>query len=109
LFNFTPEEKRVILFLLALSFCGLLLNSLAKINSRIEKIVYPEVGPVKLELNKADFSQLVSCGQLSTELARRILEQRGLRGSFSSLEELKEIKGIKEKRLEKLKEFFFIE
>jgi len=107
--NFTPEERKVTLFLLGLALCGLVLNNLVKVNCRIERMIYPPIQLAKLNLNKVSLTELVATKCVSMELARRILEYRNLRKELSSLEELKEVKGIGDQRYEKLKELFFIE
>ena len=109
MFNFTPEERKVTLFLLGLALCGLILNNLIKVNRRIEGMVYPAIQLAKLNLNQVSLADLVTTKFVSSELARRILEYRNLHHEFSSLEELKEVKGIGEQRYGKLKELFFIE
>jgi competence protein ComEA len=107
--NFTPEERKVILFLLGLAFCGLVLSNLVKAGARLEKIVYPQAQLARINLNKVDLSELVGLRCISLKLAQRILEYRNLHHEFASLEELKEVKGVGLKRYEKLKEIFFIE
>ena len=109
MFDFTPEERKVILFLLGLAFCGLVLNNLVKVNCRIEKMVYPAIRLARLDLNKVSLTELVAARCVSLKLAQRILEYRTLHQEFSRLEELKEVKGIGETRYGKLKELFFIE
>jgi len=109
MFNFTPEERKVTLFLLGLALCGLVLNNLVKVNCRIESMVYPPIQLAKLNLNKVNLAELVATNCVSMELARRILEYRNSRKELSSLEELKEVKGIGDQRYEKLKELFFVE
>ena len=109
MFNFTPEERKVILFLLGLAFCGLALSNLVKANARLEKIVYPQAQLAKINLNKVSPEELTGLRCISAKLAQRILEYRNLRHEFTSLEELKEVKGVGSQRYEKLKEIFFIE
>ncbi len=107
--DFTSEEKKVVLFVLGLAFCGLIMSNLVKINSHIEKIINPQVQLAKINLNKINPDELVKIKCVSVKLAQRIIEYRNLHKQFSSLEELKEVKGVGEKRYEKLKEIFFIE
>ena len=107
--NFTPEEKKVTLFLLGLAVCGLVLNYLVKANCRVERLVYPALQIAKLNLNKVSLAELTATNCVASELARRILEYRNLYQGFSCLEQLKEVKGIGDQRYEKLKELFFIE
>lgn len=106
--NFTPEERRVVLFILGLAFCGLILSNLVKVNGEIEKIVNPQVQLAKINLNKVGLDELIRLKCISAKLAGRIIEYRFMHQEFSSLEELKEVKGIGNQRYEKLKEIFFI-
>ncbi len=107
--DLTPEEKKVILFVLGLAFCGLILSNLMKANGRIEKIVNPQIQLARLNLNKVSLDELKGLKCVSLKLAGLILEYRALHKKFASLEELKEVKGVGSKRYEKLKEIFFIE
>jgi len=107
--NFTSEEKKVVLFLLVVAFCGIALNNLAKLNCSVKKLYSPEVRLAKIDLNKISLPQLLKTRSLPEKMSRRIIEYRLEHGDFSSLEGLKEVKGIGEKRYEKLKELFFIE
>ena len=107
--KFTPEERKVILFLLCLAFCGVVLNNLIKVNCRIERMVYPSIQLAKLNLNRVSLEELTATKCVSLALARKILEYRNSRQEFRSLEELKEIKGIGPQRYSKLEELFFIE
>jgi competence protein ComEA len=107
--DFTPEEKKIILFLLGLAFCGLLLSNLIKINCRIAGMVYPQVQLARLNLNKVSLKELMGIKCVPVKLAQRIIEYRNLHREFTSLEELKEVKGIGRQRFEKLKGIFFVE
>ena len=107
--NFTPEEKKVTLFLLSLAFCGLVLSNLIKVNCRIEKMIYPQIQLARLNLNKVSLEELIETKHVSVKLAQRIIEYRNFRQGFCSLEELKEVKGVGQERYVKLKELFFIE
>lgn len=109
MFHFTPEEKKVTLFLLGLALCGLVLNNLIKVNCRIERMVYPSIQLARLNLNKVSLTELVGAKCVPVQLAQRIIEYRNFRKEFGSLEELKEVKGIGEQRYGKLKELFFVE
>ncbi|MDP2767406.1 MAG: helix-hairpin-helix domain-containing protein [Candidatus Methanoperedens sp.] len=107
--NFTPEERKVTLFLLGLALCGLVLNNLIKVNCRIAGVIYPQIQLARLNLNKVSLAELIEAKCVPVKLAQRIIEYRNLRKEFSSLEELKEVKGIGDQRYGKLKELFFVE
>jgi competence protein ComEA len=106
--NFTSEEKKVVLFLLGLAFCGLALNCLIKVNAGVKSIVYPQVQLAKINLNKISLDELSKIKGISKKLAAKIIEYRNLHGEFSNLEELNEVKGIGKQRYEKVKEIFFL-
>ena len=107
--NFTPEEKKVILFLLAVAFCGIALNNLAKLNYRAKKLFCPEVRLAKIDLNKISLEELLKTRCLPPKTSQRIIEYRLEHGDFTGLEGLKEVKGIGAKRYDKLKDLFFVE
>jgi len=109
MFNFTAEEKKVILFILGLTLCGLVLSNLIKVNCRMEKIVYPQVELARINLNRVSLPELTRIKGISAKLAQRIIEYRDLHREFISLDELKEVKGVGDQRYEKLKAVFFIE
>ena len=107
--NFTPEEKKVILFFLIISFCGIILNNLVKLDSRAKKLFCPQVRLARIDLNQISLEELIKTRCLPLKISQDIIAYRLQHGNFSSLEGLKEVKGIGEKRYDKLKEIFFIE
>jgi competence ComEA-like helix-hairpin-helix protein len=107
--NFTPEEKKVILFLLIIAFCGITLNNLTKLNYRIKKLFCPQVRLTRIDLNKIPLEELLKTRCLPVKTAQRIIAYRLQHGNFSSLEALKEVRGIGDQRYEKLKGIFFVE
>jgi len=109
MFNFTLEEKRVILFLLAVAFCGICLSSLAKLNYRVKKMFCPQGRLTKLDLNKISLEELLKTKCLAPKTARRIIEYRLEHGDFTGLDGLKEVKGIGEKLYESIKDDIFVE
>ncbi|PIQ87125.1 MAG: hypothetical protein COV73_03790 [Candidatus Omnitrophica bacterium CG11_big_fil_rev_8_21_14_0_20_43_6] len=107
--NFTPEERRVALFLLSLAFGGLILNNLVKANCRVSGVIYPPVQLARLNLNQVSLAKLEATKCVPVKIAQEIVGYRNLHQGFSGWEELNEIKGIGRQRLDKLKEAFFIE
>jgi len=57
--DFTPEEKKVILFLLIIAFCGVTLNNLAKLNCRVKKLFCPQASLARIDLNKISLEELI--------------------------------------------------
>jgi competence ComEA-like helix-hairpin-helix protein len=109
MFSFTPEEKRVILFFSCAALFGLAVTFALKRIPLVQKCPLFAQESGRLELNRADKDSLLSVPGIGEKLAERILEYRRLRGGFRGIEELREIKGITAKRLEKLKESFYLQ
>jgi len=107
--NFTPEEKKAALFLLIIAFCGITLNSLAKLNYRVKKLFCPQERLARIDLNKISLEDLIMTRCLPSKTAQRIIAYRLQHGNFSSLEGLKEVRGIGNQRYERLKGIFFVE
>lgn len=57
-----------------------------------------------LDLNTATLEELIDLPGIGPVLAQRIIEYRGARGGFKSVEELLEIRGIGPKRFDQLKD-----
>jgi len=107
--NLTPQEKRVILFLLIIAFCGITLNNLSKLDCRIKKLYSPQLRLSRIDLNKVTLNELMMTRCLPEATSRKIIAWRQEHGNFKSLEDLRQVKGIGEKRYEKLKGIFFVE
>ena len=109
MFDLTREERRVILFLVAVALAGMGINFAITVNSKAKRVLTVDVNIAKININKAGFQDLLQTNRVSEKLAARIIEYRNAHGLFRNLEEIKEIKGIRNYRYEKLKEVFFVE
>jgi len=109
MFDFTYQERKVILFLIAVALFGSLINFLNKYSSKTEKnlsYLYQNLG--KLNLNTVDEETLIDIPEIGKILANRIIEYRHKNFYFKSIEELKNIKGITRLRYEKIKDYFYL-
>ena len=109
MFNLTPQERRVILFLITIALMGMGINFLRKINPGIKRLAYFEQNIAKIDLNKADKELLMSAPGIAGKLAQRIIDYRKQKGSFSDIEELKNIRGITNYRYKKIKDSFIVQ
>ena len=66
----------------------------------ITDVIFP------LDLNKADYKELISVPGIGKTLAQRIIEYRKLNGRFNSYEELGNVKGFSLKKLKDMEAFF---
>ena len=107
--SFTPDERKVILFLITVALIGLGIKFTIKINSPIKKFITVEANIARLNINQVNLEDLLQSQCVTVKLAKKIIEYRDSHGRFSDLEELKEVKGIGDYRYEKLKELFFVE
>lgn len=62
-----------------------------------------------IDLNRAFPEDLILVPGIGEKTAQKIIEERGKRGKFRKLDELMKIKGIKQRRLEKLRPYLFVE
>ena len=130
-FHFTQGEKRAILILMILILLFIGVYSSYNYFSPKKEIVirydtiYKEIPakarpygqpkiPLKyteetrINLNRADTTELKKIPGIGSVYAQRIVEYRTWLGGFHSLEQLQEIKGIGEVRLRQLKEWLYI-
>ena len=108
MFDLTPQERKVVLFLISAALVGLGINFVVKTNSRMERFVKADAEILKININQATLEDLVGTKVLSSKLAAKIIEYRNSHSPFKELQDLKEIKGIGEYRYEKLKEVFYV-
>jgi competence protein ComEA len=108
MFDLTPQERKVVLFLLSVALAGIGINFAVKISPAASSIVKSE-NVARININYATVDDLINSRVITPKLAQKIIEYRDSGGLLDDMDKLKEIKGIGEKRLEKLKEVFFIE
>ena len=112
MFSLTPRERKVIIFLGILIFCGAVLRFLnVKINNvtantnvqnQTQKIL-------QININTADLVDLEKIPGIGPEIARRIIEYRTNHGQFLSLDDLSKVKGIGDKKLEMMKDYIIVQ
>jgi len=122
MFNLTRHEKGVIVFLAASIVLGYGLVYFQKINSKppspISQPLYS--GQKKLsvrsdrtafviDINKADYQDLIRLSGVGPVLAQRIIDYRSRSGTFKRIGEIKNVSGIGNKKFERIKEFLVLE
>ncbi|MDD5355738.1 MAG: helix-hairpin-helix domain-containing protein [Candidatus Omnitrophica bacterium] len=112
MFYLTSQERKTVIFVLALLILGIGLDFSRK-NARPRHLFDYEAVQRKLskkvDINKAPLSEISSIDGISEQLAKDIIEYRNLEGGFKDINELKNIKGIKDKKLESLKKYITID
>ncbi|HTY45281.1 MAG TPA: helix-hairpin-helix domain-containing protein [Patescibacteria group bacterium] len=108
MFNFTGDERRIILCVTAFALLGALISVVLKTNSRAVAAWCADERLGKVDLNRADTHTLMSVKGIGAKLAERIVAYRQEQGGFSSTEELKNVEGIYNWRYEKIKDAVFI-
>ncbi|MBU0549671.1 MAG: helix-hairpin-helix domain-containing protein [Candidatus Omnitrophica bacterium] len=106
--NFSRQERRIILFLIAVSLLGLGINFLTKRCSQIRVIGYINQDLLKINLNKATREALIDIPGIGSKLAQRIIDYRKDNIVFKDISELKNIKGIGESKYQAIKDYFVI-
>ena len=109
MFSLTQQERRVILFLVAVALAGAGINFLAKRYSPVKTFVFMHQNMGKVDLNAADKEALIDIPGIGEKIARRIIVYRKEQGGFRETEELKKIKGITDYRYEKIKDLLYVD
>ena len=104
MFNFNTQERKILLAVVFFFFFSLLVGRLWREKTVLLPVVKTsaEISPV--DINSADFNQLVNVPGIGPVLAEKIISRRKEK-EFRSLEELKQIKGIKDKKFKKIKPY----
>ncbi|MCX5711377.1 MAG: helix-hairpin-helix domain-containing protein [Candidatus Omnitrophica bacterium] len=108
MFNLTQDERKVILFLVAVAFIGLGVSFAAKRSGHLKKILTTDADIGKVNLNKVSREDLLRLRLFSPKLGEKIIAYRNEKGPLSTFEELRGIKGINDKRIEELERYFFL-
>ena len=108
MFDFTQEERKVVLFLVAVALVGVGTNYLVKYFSGGETVASFSRDLGKIDLNSADKRLLMAISGIGEKLADRIIEYRQKHEGFSDLNELKDIKGVSDAKFVKIKEYLFV-
>jgi competence ComEA-like helix-hairpin-helix protein len=67
------------------------------------------VGPLlRLELNQASERELSLLPSIGPTLARRMVEHRAARGSFSSVEDLNQVHGVGDKTIQQISPYLYV-
>ncbi len=109
MFNFTRQERQVLLFLSAIALLGIGISFCAKISKPLLKAVTVHEALTKFDINQVSNEELVLNKIASKKLAQNIINYRNENGGFKSLEELKKVKGIGDYRYEKMKEGLYVD
>jgi competence ComEA-like helix-hairpin-helix protein len=108
MFEFTRQERQVIIFLSLLALVGLGISFLEKVSPPARALIRCDSHLYQIDLNQATETDLLAVQLISPQLARRIIAYRTSNGQFRELEQLRQIKGVGESRYRKIKDLFFI-
>jgi len=104
MFDLTPEERKVALFLITVALLGIGVNCLMKANPPVKALVIFVQDIGKIDLNHADKELLMSMRGIGEKLAQRIIEYRQEHGGIGDIQELRNIKGITNSTYEKIRD-----
>ena len=108
MFDFTQEERKVVIFLVAVALIGAGTHYLVKHFSGGKTVASFSRDLGKVDLNSADKKLLMAISGIGEKLADRIIEYRQKHEGFSDLNELKDIKGVSDSKFVKIKEYLFV-
>jgi len=112
MFSLTPRERKVLVFLGILIFCGAVLRFL---NVKINNVTASANNQNQIQeallinINTASSADLEKITGIGPAIAGRIIEYRKAHGNFSSLDDLRKVKGIGGKKLKIMKDYITIQ
>jgi competence ComEA-like helix-hairpin-helix protein len=104
IFNFTKQERQAILFLAVVALAGNGIGFFAKRYAPVRTIVCLDEDFGKINLNTADAQLLKKLPGVGDATARRIIEYRSAKGSFSDISDLRNIKGLSGAKFERIRD-----
>ncbi|MCM8778292.1 MAG: helix-hairpin-helix domain-containing protein [Candidatus Omnitrophica bacterium] len=107
--RFTKQERKVLVFIFISLFVGILISRYFKTHYFSKEPSLTEEDIPHININSADFSQLMAIPGIGPSLAEAILEYRKRNGAFKNIEQLLKIKGIGPHKLKKISQFIVIE
>ncbi len=108
MFNFTQEERKVVLFLVTLALLGVGVNFTAKQFGNGRKISCFSEDLGKVNLNSADKRLLMKVSGIGERLAQRIIDYRDKSSGFNTIDEIKGIRGINDSKFTKIKDYLVV-
>ena len=106
--SLTRDERKVILFFCILALTGLGVRFSRKINPAFDSFIRAEDCRSKIDINQAEFRELLKVKGIGPVLAKNIIAHRERLGPFQDLQGLKEVKGIGEFKYNRIKEYITI-
>ena len=104
MFFFTPHERRALIFVAAVFFCGLCLDIVFKfippayqhLNVLDEPLAHP-----KTDINRATYEELLTVPGLGPSSAARIINARQEKGHVDSLDDLRRVKRFSQRMFDR--------
>jgi len=104
MFFFTVHERRALIFVAAVFFCGSCLDILFKLSPplyrRLNVLDEPAARP-KIDVNRATYEELLTVPGLGPSTAARIIYARQEKGHFNSLDDLRQVKRFSQKMFDR--------
>lgn len=126
LFNFTPQETRALIFLIAAlvvgsgvtlykrahpKFAPELILQKREITSSYQNnyLSDKEMDMKRIDINRANSEQLQLLPGIGPAISKRIVEYRKIHGDFKTIEDIIQVKGIGPKTFQRLKDYLTVD
>lgn len=106
--NLTSEERKVLVFLLAVVLVGVGVSYAGKVFAPVERIARLDSDFGKVDLNSADKDTLKSVPGIGEKLAQRIIALREEKAGLNDIEQIKEVKGLTCGKFNKMKNYLVV-
>jgi competence protein ComEA len=106
MFFFTPHERRAVIFIAAVFFCGTCLSIFFKLKPSLYRhldVLDEPLARPKININQATYEELLAVPGLGPSTAARIIYARQEKGHFDSLDDLRQVKRFSQKMLDRVR------
>lgn len=109
MFGLTPQERKVILFIIWVWLSGTGIQLCLKHLPAAAPLCLEDSTFGKLGLNSADSRMLEQLPGVGEKLAARIVELRGRLNGFSAVDQLKQVRGLHSRTYDQIKDLVFLD
>ena len=100
MFFFTPHERRALIFIAAVFFCGLCMDIIFKLSPPLYRhlnVLDEPLARGKIDINRATYEELLTVPGLGPSTAARIVQTRQEKGRFHALDDLRQVKKLSQR------------
>ncbi len=107
MFDLTPQERKVVLFIIWVWLCGMGLELCLKKMPAAAPVCVLDRDFGRIGLNSADSRMLEQLPGVGEKLAARIIQLRARLRRFACVEELRQVRGLHQRTFDRIKDLVY--